>query len=87
MLLVDLLGSAHHELILLGDADVVKGLRVGVIPHRTVIHRGRSVWLHNDGAILLLLAVSGLHHLVLRRLGRVVPRLREDARGLSDLLG
>lgn len=87
LLLVDLLGSAHHELVLLSDTDVVKGLRVGVIPHRTVIHRGRSVWLHNDGAILLLLAISGLHHLVLRRLGRVVPRLREDTRGLRHLLG
>ena len=87
MLLVELLGSAHHELVLLGDADVVEGLRVRVVPHRTVIHRRGPVWLHNDGAILLLLAISRLRHLVLGSLGRVVPRLREDARSLRDLLG
>jgi hypothetical protein len=87
LLLIDLLGSAHHELVLLGDADVVEGLRVGVVPHRTVIHRGGPIWLHNDGPILLLLAISRLRHLVLRRLRRVVPRLREDPRGLRHLLG
>ena len=57
MVLINLFGRAHHELIILSDADIVEVLGVGVIADRSIIHRGRSVWLHDDGAILLLLAV------------------------------
>lgn len=31
MILINLFGSAHHELIILSDADVVKVLGVGII--------------------------------------------------------
>lgn len=57
MVLIDLFVRAHHELIILSDADVVEVLGVGVIADRSIIHGGGSVWLHDDGAILLLLAV------------------------------